>query len=147
LLAELALHLGTSGLYALAEEVAVHALASAPGDANLHYLRGLFRMFAGETAGSVQALRQALELRPGMANAHLSLAIQDPSGSAGHYIDDIRHALERPRNDEEEAYLCYALHQRLHSLGEYGDSWQALARGHAARRRVTPYSRAEQDDL
>ncbi len=147
LLAELALHLGSGGLYRLATDCVEHALASAPANANLHYLRGLFRMFVGDAPGSIEALRHALQLRPGMANAHLSLAIQDAAGSAEAYASDIRRALAGSRNDEEEAYLAYALHQRLHALGEYDDAWRALERGHAARRRLTPYSRAEQDDL
>lgn len=147
LLAELALHLGSSGLYRLATDCVEHALASAPANANLHYLRGLFRMFSGDGTGSVEALRHALRLRPAMANAHLSLAMQDAAGSTETYIADIRDALATCRSDEEEAYLAYALHQRLHAIGEYDDAWRALQRGHAARRRLTPYSRAEQDDL
>ncbi|HEX2082144.1 MAG TPA: sulfotransferase [Xanthomonadaceae bacterium] len=143
LLAELALHLGTSGLYRLASDCAEDALASAPNNPNLHYLHGLFRMFVGDTLGSVDAL----QLRPGMANAHLSLATQDAAGSADTYIADIRRALIGARNDEEAAYLAYSLHHRLHALGNYDDAWRALERGHVARRRITPYSRAEQDDL
>jgi tetratricopeptide (TPR) repeat protein len=147
LLAELALHLGSSGLYRMASDCVEHALSSAPNNANLHYLRGLFRMFGGDTSGSVEALQHALRLRPGMANAHLSLAMQDAAGSADTYIADIRRALANVRNDEETGYLAYALHHRLHALGEYDEAWQVLERGHAARRRITPYSRVEQDDL
>lgn len=147
LLAEVALHLGSSGLYPQAAACVEHALRDAPGNSNLHYLRGLFRMFSGDSAGSVEAMREALRLRPGKANAHLLLAMQDSAGDAGSHIADLRNALAAPHTAEEDAYLCYALHQRLHGLGEYDAAWRILERGHAARRSLTPYSRSEQADL
>lgn len=147
LLAELGLHLASSALYPQATACIEHALARAPSNANLHYLRGLLRMFAGDTAASVAAMREALRLRPGMANAHLSLAMQEAADPSGAFIADIEAALRVPRSVEEEAYLSYALHQRFDAMGDYDRAWTALQRGHAARRRLTPYSRAEQAAL
>lgn len=147
LLAEVSLHLGASGLYSRADACVSHALSQAPDEPNLHYLQATFRMFAGDGAGSIEAVERALALRPGMANAHLLLAMQAPDRDTARHAGLIRDALHSTRSAEEVAYLCYALHQRLHALGEHGAAWDALARGHAARRSFTPYSRAEQDAL
>lgn len=144
LLGELALHLGASGLYVQAMACVSHALSQAPDDANLHYLQATFFMFCGDVENSTQAVERALRLRPNMANAHLLLAMQEPLRDAGSRIDQMRAALANSRSPEEQAYLCYALHARLHALGDYAHAWVVLEHGHRARRAYTPYSREEQ---
>lgn len=143
-LAELALHAGTSGLYRLADEITAVGLARAPSHADFHYLLGMHRMFAGDTAGSVEALESALKLQPGMANAYLLLALQHAEGGRRH-IGALQAALGRTTNPEHQAYLGYALHHFLHAVGDHHDAWGALARAHAACRRFATYDRAAQD--
>ena len=147
LLAELALHLGSSGLYPLAEACTAHALAQAPGDANLHYLSGMHAMFAGERGGSLKALKRALQLRPGMPNAHMLVAMQGDPEEATRQAATIRRALELARSPEEVAYLSYALHLHLDALGDYDEAWAALVRGHVARLSLSPYRREQQHAL
>lgn len=147
-LAELALHLGSSGLYVLALECVEHAFKYSPDDPNLHYLRGLFEMFSGNTEASIEACERALAIRPGMPNTHLLLSMQDSVRSPERHISEMRHALKATRSGSEgEAYLCYSLHQRLDALGRYDEAWQVLVRGHAALRRMVPYRREEQHEL
>lgn len=144
-LAELALHLGSIGLYAPAFECVEQALQRSPNDANLHYLRALFEMFSGNTEASIEACECALSIRPGMPNTHLLLSMQGSKRFADRHISEMRRALMASgAGTEEEAYLCYSLHQRLDALGQHDEAWQVLIRGHAARRRITPYKREEQ---
>ena len=48
---------------------------------------------------------------------------------------------------EARAYFDYSLHHSLHALGRHEDAWRALASGHAAMRRLVRYSRDEQHEL
>lgn len=147
LLAELALHLGSSGLYPLADACTEHALKQAPGDANLHYLSGMHAMFAGDRDRSLRSLKRALQLRPGMPNAHMLVAMQADAEEAARQAPGIQSALRQARSPEEMAYLSYALHLHLHALADYDEAWAALERGHAARLMLSPYARAKQHAL
>lgn len=146
-LAELALHAGSSGLYGIANAITTHALANDPTHPNLHYLLGMHRMFSGDTEGSVESLERALALCPGMPNAYLLLSMQDAQKGASRHVPRIRRALAGPCSAEDEAYLCYALHQYLDAAGEYDAAWRVLERGHAARRRLSSYDRARERAL
>lgn len=146
--AELALHLGSCGLQELARQCVDHGLYRHPGDPDLHYLDALLAMFRGDTALSIESCERALAARPGMPNTHLLLSMQDGKRDADRRIDAMQRALRiAPPGSEAEAYLCYSLHQRLDSQGCHEQAWRALSRGRAARRRMTPYARGEQDLL
>ena len=147
-LAGLAQDLGFSGLYEAAGECLGHALAIDPAHADSHYLQGLFRMFAGDTAGSLDCVRRALAIQPRMANAHWLLAMQDDAGTApGHVAEMLavrHHALP---GSLAQAYFDYSLHHALHAMGRHEDAWNALASGHATMRRLVRYDAAGQQAL
>ncbi|MDR6839890.1 tetratricopeptide repeat-containing sulfotransferase family protein [Pseudoxanthomonas sacheonensis] len=147
-LAELAQHLGMSGLYELAEDCLSQALEIAPDYADAHYLRGLFEMFSGHKKESTTSIRRALEANPGMANAHWLLSMQESEQSARSHVDEIRRVLPAAApGSEARAYFDYSLHHSLHAMGRYEEAWQALERGHATMRRLAGYRPGEQHAL
>ena len=148
LLAELAQHLGMSGLYELADDCLSQALEIAPHYADAHYLRGLFGMFSGHKKESTASIRRALEANPGMANAHWLLSMQENEQSARSHVDEIRRVLPAAApGSEARAYFDYSLHHSLHAMGRYEEAWQALERGHATMQRLAGYRPGEQHAL
>ena len=147
-LAVLAQNLGFSGLHEAASECLGAALAIDPALADAHYLRGLFRMFAGDTAGSLSSIRDALRIRPYMANAHWLLAMQQDAASAPAHVAQIE-AVRRMAvpGSIAQAYFDYSLHLDLHAMGHYERAWCALADGHATMRRLSQYDAARQRTL
>lgn len=148
LLAELAQHLGFSGLYLLAFDCLKHMLDIEPQYADAHYLRGLFEMFSGDLAVSEVSVRRALTIEPRMANAHWLLSMQDDAQSAGSHVADMLRVLPASASGSEaRAYFDYSLHYSLNALGRHDEAWEALARGHSAMRRLKRYRRGEQHSL
>lgn len=148
LMVELALHLGSSGLYVLALQCLDHATKLDPHDANTHYLRGLFEMFSGHADASIAALRRAVSIRRGLANAHWLLSMQgDLQSAEGHITEMMGELRTVPPDSEAYAYLCYSLHHRLDAVGRHHEAWRALELGRAARRRTTKYDRKSEHAL
>jgi tetratricopeptide (TPR) repeat protein len=147
-LAELAQHLGMSGLYTLADECLSQALEIAPDYADAHYLRGLFGMFTGHRKESLASIRCALQANPRMANAHWLLSMQESGQSAQSHVEEIRRVLPAAApGSEARAYFDYSLHHSLHAMGRYEEAWQALERGHATMQRLAHYRPGEQHAL
>ncbi|HZW18277.1 MAG TPA: sulfotransferase [Luteimonas sp.] len=147
-LAELAQLLGFSGLYQLAFECLTYAGSIDPASPDVHYLRGLFRMFSGDMAGSRDSVRRALELEPRMVNAHWLLSMQEKADSAEAHVAAMLRVLGAAEpGSEARAGFDYSLHHSYHALGRHAEAWQALAHGHATLRRLTRYSRREQGEL
>jgi tetratricopeptide (TPR) repeat protein len=148
MLAELSQLLGFSGLYALASECLAHALAIEPDYPDAYYLRGLFEMFSGDMAASKASIQRALAIEPRMANAHWLVSMQEDSKSAESHIAQMQQVmLAAEPGSEARACFDYSLHQSFHALGRHEEAWRALARGHAAMRRLVRYSREEQHQL
>jgi tetratricopeptide (TPR) repeat protein len=147
-LAELAQLLGFSGLYSLAFDCLTHALAIEPDDADAYYLRGLFEMFSGDMAESKESILRAVSIKPRMANAHWLLSMQEGEQSAEPHIAQMQRVMVAAQpGSEARACFDYSLHQSFHVLGRHEEAWKALARGHAAMRRLVRYSRSEQHEL
>lgn len=147
-LAELALHLCSSGEYPLARECIDRMLGIDPRCGDAHYLLGLLEMFAGRKEHSLAALDRALTIEPRMANAHWLVAMQDDRSRAEAHVAIMQRVLPGIRSGSEaQAYLYYSLHHRLHSLGRHADAWQTLVRGMAVMRGLTPYRREEHHAL
>jgi tetratricopeptide (TPR) repeat protein len=147
-LAELSQLLGFSGLYALASECLAHALAIEPDYPDAYYLRGLFEMFSGDMAASKASIQRALAIEPRMANAHWLLSMQEDAQSAEPHIAQMQRVMAAAEpGSEARACFDYSLHQSFHALGRHEDAWRALARGHAAMRRLVRYNREEQHQL
>jgi hypothetical protein len=48
-----------------------------------------------------------------------------------------------PRGGDNDAYLAFALHNELHDLGQYRESWQALQHGCKCKRHTVPHDRVD----
>lgn len=141
-----------SGLHVEALEMIDRAVAVDPGYAHGHYMRGSILAAGGEQESADVALHRALERTPHAPHVHWMLSWQQPSpGDAG--LDDIRIAelgtlIEKsPPGSDARAYLGYALHNRLHRLQHYPESWEALQCAMQAKRQATPYQAESQRRL
>ncbi|MCB9472833.1 MAG: tetratricopeptide repeat protein [Candidatus Delongbacteria bacterium] len=92
------------------------ALALAPNDAGLHYLKGMAYQEQGETDIAVKLVERALELQPGLREAQLALERLKQGGeTAGPSSSQLEEALEKdPENRSLKAQLvqAYMLGQR-----------------------------------
>lgn len=137
-----------AGDQALARDMALRALALDAGNPATHYLRGLAASFEGDTAVATMALENAIAIAPDFAQAHWLLSSLRTAGADDNHIARMRESRSRVQPDSTaEAYLCFGLHNRLHALRRYDASWEALARGCAIKRQLTPYDAARSTDL
>lgn len=117
-----------------------HVLKLRPDLAEAHNVHGLALMFAGQDEASAEAFERALAIRPTFAPVYSVLSRLRKATPERNHIDAIRRLLAQPGvAPRDEAHLGYALHNELHDLGEYDDAWEALGRGHRARRKEAPY--------
>ena len=117
-----------------------HVLKLRPDLAEAHNVHGLALMFAGRDAEAAEAFERALAIRPTFAAIYSVLSRVQKATPGRHHVDAIRQLLAQPNlTAKDEAHLGYALHNELHDLGEYDDAWEALTRGHRARRVAAPY--------
>lgn len=148
MLAELALHVASSGHNEQALQIADQMLAIGGDRPDSLYLRGLFEMFLGRRESSLFALQRAVAIEPRMANAHWLIAMQGDQRNADEHITQMQRALPGLRpGSEAQAYMYYSLHSRLDSVGRYSEAWQALESGAAVMRAGVPYRRDEQRRL
>jgi len=147
-LAEFALHLGSSGLNTQALQVVERMLEVDGRSPDGLYLRGLFEMFSGHRDRSLASLQKAVSIEPRLANAHWLIAMQGDRADAPAHVAQMQRVLPHLRpGSEAQAYLLYSLHSRLDSMGRYQEAWNALQAGSAILRAATPYSRLEQQGL
>lgn len=147
-LGEIALHLGTAGLFEQAVELLDRARAVDPAYHHVHYLRGAIAMFSGDSEAAKMHLHRSLELEPGQGHARWMLSMQDDATVSDEEIARLKNALETAiQGSENQAYLAYALHNRLHASGRYDEAWAALERGNAIKRARMPYDRRSHERL
>lgn len=152
LLAEASGLLINSGLHAEALAMIERTVAVDPRYAHGHYLRGSILAAGGEQEKARDALRRAIALAPGAAHAHWMLSWQRPSpGAAGEdeeAIAQLRDLIGKSApGTDARAYLGYALHNRLHRLRRFDESWEALQCAMEAKREATPYRPDDQQRL
>jgi tetratricopeptide (TPR) repeat protein len=148
LLGEIALLLGSAGLFTQALELVDHACEVDPDYHHVHYLRGALLMSSGEARLAEAHLRRALEIDPSQAHARWLLSMQSSAPASEEKISELRSALEAvPSGNETKAYLAYALHNHLHANGQYEEAWQALEVGNSVKRELVPYDQQSQHEL
>jgi len=153
LLTEAARLLMTSGLHAEALAMVDRAIVVDQHYPHAHYLHGSMLAAAGDQEGARASLQRASSLEPGAPHVHWMLSWQ-PSGAdtgeaaAEALVIELRERIRHSApGSDARAYLAYALHNRLHRLQRYDDSWQALASGMQAKRIATPYRPEAQRQL
>lgn len=144
LLTEAARLLMNSGLHSEALAMINRAIVAGQGYPHAHYIRGSILAAAGEQEAAHESLQRARLLAPDAPHVHWMLSWQQaPAADAAVAEADIaqERALLRSSapGSEDRAYLAYALHNRLHRLQRYDESWEALECGMEAKRLATPY--------
>ena len=114
-------------------------LLSARGHVNhsTAYFRGNAMKFMGRNDEAVAAYEHSIRLKPDYAHSHWALAFLGRKDGAAVRVDRVRALLARPGlNDDDRAYLGYALYRELEMLDDNDGAWQALATAAAAKRRT-----------
>ena len=143
-LTELATLVSTIGDNALALEILDVAAIRDPRHAPMRYFRGVVRMFFGEMEEAEQELEQCIAKLPTYAQAHWVLSRLRKQTAESNHVERMRTQLRAvPAMSESEAYLAFALHNELHDLGRYEESWKALERGCWIKRQLTPHDRLD----
>lgn len=142
-LTDLAMLASSIGDNTLGMEILDLAVAVAPRHAPTRYFRGVVRMFFGEMEASEMELEACIALDPGLAQAHWVLSrLRRQTESPNHVVRLQSTRTRAVAGKDGDAYLSFALHNELHDLGRYDQSWQALERGCGVKRRMLPHDRA-----
>jgi tetratricopeptide (TPR) repeat protein len=142
-----------AGDQALAAALIEYAVRADPADAKARYMRGVIAMFQGDMPHAKFELAACLAIAPSFAQAHWVLsslqgAAQDADIASDEAIERIRACLDVvPPHGNAEAYLAFALHNRLHARQRFDEAWQALARGCAAKHATVPYDPQRTSEL
>ena len=149
-LAELASLASSVGDHVRARQLAELAVKAEPGYAHARYMRGIIAMFQGDMAMARAELELCLQMAPGFAQAYWVLSGLERSHARpdDEYLKQLeaRAANAKP-GTPADAYLSFAMHNEMHAVGRHEEAWRALARGCAAKRRLTPYDSAAQQAL
>ncbi len=144
----LAREFATVGLHGCAEPLLDTLGKSEPDHLNAAYLRGAIAMFEGRIAQARQAFEHCLSLAPALPQARWMMSLLQKSEPMAGEADVLHRLLSRPGiASAQRAYLGYALHNRLHTLGRYDEAWAALETAWSAKRQLKPYDRDRQERL
>jgi tetratricopeptide (TPR) repeat protein len=144
MLTEMALIVSSVGDQELALQLVTQAVTLDPRGAQPHYLRGTVLMFLGRMEEAEAELENSIGLLPTFGQAHWVLSRLRKWSAAENHVDRIRAQLDRAAaGSEAEAYFAFALHNELHDLKQFDDSWAALDRGCRAKRQFDPYDEAK----
>lgn len=148
MLTEMALMVSSVGDQELALQLVTQAVVLDPRAAQPRYLRGTVLMFLGRMQEAETELENSIRLLPSFAQSHWVLSRLRKWSEADNHVERIRRQLDVTGNGTEaEAYLSFALHNELHDLKRYDESWQALDRGCRAKRKIDPYDEAKGREL
>lgn len=141
------LHQGL-GLNAEALECMQRARAAGLDGADFRYFHALQLQFNGRIAEAEAGMEACLRMGPTFGRASLSLARIRRQTPQGNHVDFIRTRLTQvAAGTEDHAAFEFALHEELDDLGEYGEAWEALARGNAIMHARTPYDPSAESRL
>ena len=148
MLTEMALIVSSIGDQERALALATAAVQVQPGHAQVRYMRGTALMFLGRMDEAEQELEAAIRILPTFPQPHWVLSRLRKWTPERNHVDRLRHLIKQvPRDSEAEAYLCNALHNELHDLGDYEGSWQALDRYCRIKNRLEPYHESKTREL
>ncbi|RDZ29458.1 tetratricopeptide repeat-containing sulfotransferase family protein [Lysobacter silvisoli] len=143
-LTELATLVSTVGDNALALQILDVAAIRDPKHAPMRYFRGVVQMFFGDMDAAERELEAAIARQPNIAQAHWVLSRLRKQTAESNHVERMRAQVGRVTpGSENEAYLAFALHNELHDLGRYDESWQALERGCWIKRQLSPHDRLD----
>jgi predicted Zn-dependent protease len=99
---------------------------------------------SGRASDAIEAYRRAIAIEPNLGEAYWSLANLKTFRFAEDDVVAIRQALARADlSDEERLHFEFALGKALEDCGSYEESFARYAAGNSIRRRLQPYSAAE----
>jgi tetratricopeptide (TPR) repeat protein len=148
MLTEMALIVSSVGDQDLALELVTQAVRLDPRDAQPHYLRGTILMFLGNMEEAENELEASIRIMPAFAQSHWVLSRLRKWSEDENHVERLRKLLDQAvPGTESEAYFAFALHNELHDLKRYEESWHALDRGCKAKRRIDPYDESKAREL
>jgi tetratricopeptide (TPR) repeat protein len=143
-LTDLAMMVSTIGANDLAMEMLDLAIIREPNNPQARYFRGVVQMFFGDMEASERELELCIAKAPGFAQAHWVLSRLRKQTEDANHVERMRALIPKvPRGSDSDSYLAFALHNELHDLGRYADSWQALQQGCRCKRQLTPHDRTD----
>ncbi|WP_460726502.1 tetratricopeptide repeat-containing sulfotransferase family protein [Lysobacter rhizosphaerae] len=143
-LTDLAMMVSTIGANDLAMEMLDLAIIREPNNPQTRYFRGVVQMFFGDMEASERELELSIAKAPGFAQAHWVLSRLRKQTEDANHVERMRALIPRvQRGSESDSYLAFALHNELHDLGRFDDSWQALQHGCRCKRQLTPHDRTD----
>lgn len=143
-LTDLAMMVSTIGANDLAMEMLDLAVIREPQSPQARYFRGVVQMFFGNMEAAERELELCISKAPAFTQAHWVLSRLRKQTDEVNHVERMRALVPRiQRGSESDAYLAFALHNELHDLGRYADSWQALQQGCRCKRQLTPHDRAD----
>lgn len=147
LLVRLVAELGPAGMYGQAWSCLSMAEGLEPTHPALGRMRATLQMVSGDLESATASLRRLLESNPRPdGQLRWMLSLQSPETAQAERDAQVlaERLQDRAAAGEDEAFLAFALHNTLHSLGRYDEAWTALTRGCAAKRALVPYHRDRQ---
>jgi len=143
-LTDLAMMVSTIGANDLAMEMLDLAIIREPNNPQTRYFRGVVQMFFGDMEASERELELCIAKAPGFTQAHWVLSRLRKQTEDANHVERMRALIPKvPRGSESDSYLAFALHNELHDLGRFADSWQALQQGCRCKRQLTPHDRTD----
>lgn len=129
MLIEMAHVVSSIGDSSIALELVDAAIAIDPNNAQARYLRATQLMFQGLAAEAEAELETSIHLQPAVPQPHWVLSRLRKWSEKDHHVERLRKLLPKPPSGSEaEAIFCNALHNELHDLERFSESWSALER-------------------
>ena len=139
-LTEMALIVSSIGDQETALALVRRATQLAPDAFQGRYLHGTVLMFLGRMEEAEAELEACIRLQPDFPQAHWVLSRLRKWGEHDHHVERLRQQMAKVRpGSEPEAYFSFALHNELHDLKRFDESWQALERGCQVKTKLDPY--------
>lgn len=143
MLVEMAGIASSLGIPSLALELVDAAILVSPKDPHARYVRGTQLLFAGRLEEAEADLETSIRLGPDAPQPHWVLSRLRKWSLDNNHVVRIRKVLREVRRDSEaEVILLNALHNELHDMGRFDESWSALERSCAIKRKLRPYEPA-----
>ncbi len=140
-LANLGDYAGSAGIYA-------QVLKEYPQQSKVWMSYGHALKTSGQPADSVEAYRRAIAIEPRLGEAWWSLANLKTFRFSGPDVEALRTGLARADlTEEDRLHFEFALGKALEDTGAYEDSFGHYATGNSIRRRLHPYSAADNSEF
>lgn len=146
-LAEMARHLTLLGAHDIADGFAKAAVQKDPRHPPALFMMATMDVFYGRMEAAEEHCERCLSMVPGDPTTNWLVSRLRLKKDAGPRIDRIRAALARNPPVEGQVWLYYGLHNELHEQRDYAASWDALAKGCAAKKSLLDYDNAREQQV